>query len=202
MSQKNDKKEEASVKDKWREMAENTSQDEETRPQDSVENDNLLDDESSSSVSKDKINLLEKQIETYRDQAARAQAELANSLRRLEQEVAKARKFGSERVISELLPIVDSLVHGLENTSSGDSQAKSMREGMELTLDLLNKLLEKNGVLVIDPKIGDVFDPTQQEAMSMRSEPKATQNTVLQVLQKGYALHGRVIRAAMVIVAA
>jgi molecular chaperone GrpE len=73
---------------------------------------------------------------------------------------------------------------------------------MELTLDIMNKLLEKNGVLPVDPKRGDIFDPMQHEAMSMRQDPDAAPNTVLQVLQKGYALHGRVIRAAMVIVSA
>lgn len=195
MSQKNHDKEDIKAADKWRDIAEEeTSADE-----------NLLEDESSNNVLKDKINLLEKQIETYQDQVARVQAELANSLRRLEQEVAKARKFGAERVVSELVPIIDSLVQGLATASSddsADSPAKSMRLGMELTLDMLYKMLEKNGVLPIDPKVGDVFDPTQHEAMSMRSEPDATPNTVLQVLQKGYALHGRVIRAAMVIVSA
>ena len=185
--------------DKWRELSEREG--EEQPIETPVDDEHLLDE---TSVNKliDQVNLLEKQVEFYKDQTARTQAELENGRRRMEQEVTKARKFGVERLVSDLVPVVDSLMRGLEGTKSDDPAVKMMRQGMELTLDILLKLLEKNGIVTIDPKLGDVFDPMQHEAMSMLQDPNAASNTVLQVLQKGYALHGRVIRAAMVIVAA
>ncbi|HLD84560.1 MAG TPA: nucleotide exchange factor GrpE, partial [Coxiellaceae bacterium] len=118
---------------------------------------------------------------------------------RMEQEVTKARKFGVERLISELVPVVESLSRALENLPS-DDHSKLTRQGIELTLDMLHKLLEKNGIVSIEPKAGDAFDPTQHEAMAMQPHPDGKSNAVIQVLQKGYALHGRVIKAAMVIV--
>ena len=193
---------------KWRDIAEEATAEETTQPV--VDEEHLLsEDQQNPSVSAgasqdalNKINLLEKQTTALNDQLARVQAEMANTQRRMEQEVSKARKFGVDRLLSDLVPVVDSLVHGLEGTPADDSKLQSVRKGMEMTLDLLLKLLEKNGVLRIDPKVGDTFDPTQHEAMSMQPHAELKSNTVLQVLQKGYALHGRVIRAAMVIVVA
>lgn len=195
MSQKNEK----NPGEKWRELEEVgdvAAQSAEKLADDT----HLLEDESNAKTLHDKVVVLEKQNDVLKDQVARGRAEIENLHRRMEQEVTKARKFGVERVISELIPIADSLFRGLEGNVSGDASVQSMRKGMELTLDMLHKLLEKNGVTSIDPKVGDAFDPSQHEAMSMRPDPDAKHNTILQVLQKGYALHGRVIRAAMVIV--
>lgn len=190
-------KEESRSNNKWRDMEE---QELETPAEGVVDDEHLIADETSDNQLEDKLNLLEKQIEIYKDQIARAQAEVVNMRNRMEQEVTKARKFGVERLVSELMPVVDSLVRGLEGTESSDPKIQMLRKGMELTIDIMNNLLEKNGVLPIDPKVGEPFDPMQHEAMSMRPEPGMQSNIVLQVLQKGYALHGRVIRAAMVIV--
>lgn len=197
-------KEESLSADKWRDLAEQEAKNE---VDEMVDDAHLLTEEPASpeEITSDKklidqINLLEKQVEIYKDQVARAQAEVENMRRRMEQEVSKARKFGVERLVSDLIPVVDGLVRGMEGAVSDDPQVKSMRHGMELTLDILHKLLEKNGITQIDPLLGDAFDPMQHEAMSMRPDSNAKANTILQVLQKGYALHGRVIRAAMVIV--
>ena len=200
MSQNDKKNTAAEVSDKWRELS-NQAKTEETAEA-SADNEHLLPDESSHKTLIDKVNLLEKQADLYKDQVARTQADLLNTQRRMEQEVSKARKFGVEKLLQDLIPVVDSLIRALQGGLSNDPQAKAIREGVELTLDLLHKLLEKNGVVDIDPQAGDLFDPMQHEAMSMRADPDAASNTILQVLQKGYALHGRVIRAAMVIVAA
>ena len=192
-------KDEMDQANKWRDIAEQASADDE----------HLLSDEHAEStesveddVSRDKLIMLEKQVEFFKDQTARAHAEVENARRRMEQEVAKARKFGVERLVSDLVPVLDSLTRAMDGTHGDDPHVKSMRQGIELTLDLLHNLLEKNGIVKINPAVGDVFDPTRHEAMSMRPEPNAKANTVLQVLQQGYALHGRVIRAAMVIVTA
>lgn len=198
MSQNDEK--ETMNNDKWRDMAEHEAVDNATEQL--PDNEHLLADESSHKALLDKVNLLEKQVDIYKDQSTRSQAELANAQRRMEQEVSKARKFGAERLLSDLIPVLDSLNRGLQGGLSSDPQAKTMREGMELTLDILHRLLEKNSVIDIDPLVGDAFDPMQHEAMSMRQDADAKSNTILQVLQKGYSLHGRVIRAAMVIVSA
>ncbi len=186
--------------DKWREIAERNG--EEQPVEIPTDDEHLLVDETSFVKLRDQVNLLEKQVEFYKDQTARGQAELENVRRRMEQEITKVRKFGVEKLISDLVPVVDSLMRGLEGAESNDPGVTMIRQGMELTLDILLKLLEKNGISFIDPKRGDVFDPMQHEAMSMQQDAHASSNTILQVLQKGYALHDRVIRAAMVIVAA
>ena len=192
-------KDEMDQANKWRDIAEQAS----------VDDEHLLSEEKVplteavvDDASRDKLILLEKQVEFLKDQVARSQAEVENSRRRMEQEVAKARKFGVERLVSDLVPVLDSLTRATDGVSAEDLHVKAMHQGIELTLDLLHNLLEKNGIVKINPAAGDVFDPTQHEAMSMRPDPNAKANTVLQVLQQGYALHGRVIRAAMVIVAA
>ena len=184
--------------DKWREFSEETA-DETSKPTEDAQH--FLPDESTHKALLDKVNLLEKQVDFYKDQVARSQADLANTQRRMEQEISKARKFGSEKLLQDVVPVVDNLMRAVHDDPSNDAQSQVMREGVELTLGLLRKLLEKNDVVDIDPKIGDPFDPMQHEAMSMHAAPNAASNTILQVLQKGYALHGRVIRAAMVIVA-
>ncbi|MDP1574459.1 MAG: nucleotide exchange factor GrpE [Coxiellaceae bacterium] len=190
--------------EKWREFSERDEAHEVVVPPADAEH--LIAEESAEELldnaSRDKLGLLEKQVEFLKDQYARTQAELENMRRRMEQEVSKARKFGVERLVSDLVPVAESLSLGLDGMTSEDPAVKLLRQGSELTLDMLHKLLEKNGVVVINPQPGDAFDPSLHEAMSMVPNPDAKSNTVLQVLQKGYALHGRVIRAAMVIVAA
>ena len=106
--------------------------------------------------------------------------------------------FVDEKLINELLPVVDSLDRGLETGAPDDP----MRAGLQLTLDLLLKTLQKHGVELIDPKPGDAFSPELHEAMAMQPDPKAKSNTVLHVAQRGFMLNGRVLRAAMVVVAA
>lgn len=149
----------------------------------------------------DRILILEKELKTAQDQVLRLQAEWENTRRRLERDVANAHKYGAERLVSELLPVMDSLMRALEGATADHPQIKTMKQGIELTIEMLSKVLEKHGIISILPKLGDVFDPAQHEAMSMQAAPDAKPHTILQVLQKGYALNGRVIRAAMVIVA-
>lgn len=150
---------------------------------------------------RDRLIVLEKDMVQYQEQAFRAQAELENVRRRLERDVTNAHKFGAEKLVSELLPVIDSLVRALEGVSKNDPALQGMREGLELTLDMFHKALEKQGVESINPPVGTPFNPDEQEAMSMQKVPDAAPNSVLQVLQKGYKLNGRVVRAAMVMVA-
>jgi molecular chaperone GrpE len=150
----------------------------------------------------DQLTAMERKVEEYKEKALRTQADIENVRRRTERDISNAIKYGTEKLIADLLPIVDSMVRGLDSPESHDPHAKSMREGLSLTLDLLHKTLVKHGVQVIDPKPGDAFNPTLHEAVSMVKDPKAKPNTIVQVMQKGYQLNDRVLRAAIVVVAA
>ena len=132
------------------------------------------------------------------DQFLRAKAEAENARRRAEEEVAKARKFGIESFAESLLPVCDSLDAALAIESA---TAEQLREGSDATLRQLTGALERNKVAVINPASGDKFDPHQHQAISMvPAEQEA--NTVVNVLQKGYLIADRVLRPALVTVAA
>lgn len=132
------------------------------------------------------------------DQFLRAQAEMQNVRRRSEDEVSKARKYALESFADSLLPVCDSLEAGLAHENATSEQ---IREGAEATLRQLKAALERNKVVQIDPAAGAKFDPHQHQAISVvPAEQEA--NTVVSVLQKGYAIADRVLRPALVTVAA
>lgn len=146
----------------------------------------------------EKLTLAEQQAHENWEKAVRAQAELDNVRRRAEREVANAHRYGVEKLISDLLPVIDSLEQALQLAVKAEDS--SMREGLELTLKLFTDVLKKFEVQQIDP-VGMPFDPQLHEAMSMQDAPGAEPNTVLAVFQKGYKLSDRVIRPARVVVA-
>ena len=128
----------------------------------------------------------------------RAQADVQNARRRADDEVAKSRKFALEGFAESLLPVIDSLEAGL---AIPNASVEQIREGSEATLRQLKSALERNKVLEVAPAAGTKFDPTQHQAISMvPSEQEA--NTVVSVLQKGYLIAERVLRPALVTVAA
>ena len=132
----------------------------------------------------------------------RAKAEAENARRRADDEISKARKFAVESFAESLLPVTDSLEAGL---LLKDASAQQIREGTEATLQQLKSALERNRVMAIDPAAGTKFDPHQHQAISMVPLPAgSTQeaNTVVSVLQKGYLIADRVLRPALVTVAA
>lgn len=132
------------------------------------------------------------------DQYLRAKAEADNARRRAEEEISKARKFAVESFAESLLPVADSLEAGL---ILKDASAEQIREGAQATLRQLLAALERNKVVPIDPPAGHKFDPHYHQAMSMvPSELEA--NMVVMVLQKGYSIADRVLRPALVTVAA
>ena len=137
-------------------------------------------------------------LETARDQALRAQAEADNTRRRTAREMENARKFAVERLAADLLPAIDSFERAVEAARAASETTAA--EGVELSLKLLTGALEKAGVNVVDP-LGAPFDPRFHEAISMVENPEAEPGSVTQVVQKGYVLNERVVRAAMVIVA-
>jgi molecular chaperone GrpE len=128
-----------------------------------------------------------------------ARAEADNIKKRAERDVQNAHKYGLEKLISELLPVKDSLELGI-SAANDTSDIEKIKEGSELTLKMLNTAIEKFGVQEIDP-VGSKFNPDLHEAMAMQPAKDAEPNTVLQVIQKGYVLNERLVRPALVIVA-
>jgi molecular chaperone GrpE len=132
------------------------------------------------------------------DQFLRAKAEAENARRRAEEEISKARKFAVEAFAESLLPVSDSLEAGL---TIKDATPEQIREGAEATLRQLSAALERNKVIAINPPAGTRFDPHQHQAISVVPADQEA-NTVVSVLQKGYTIAERVLRPALVTVAA
>lgn len=141
----------------------------------------------------------EEEAVAAKDQALRALAEAQNMKRRAEIDADNARKYGQEKLIGELLPVVDNLERAIEAADADNELVKPILEGIELTHKSFLGALEKSSVAVIDPQ-GEPFDPQSHQAMSMVENPDVEPNTVIAVMQKGYSLHGRLIRPAMVMV--
>nr|WP_157265018.1 nucleotide exchange factor GrpE [Azohydromonas aeria] len=128
----------------------------------------------------------------------RAKAETENVRRRSEEEVAKARKFAVEAFAESLLPVKDSLEAAIANP---DANPQLVLEGVQATLRQLSQALERNKVIEVAPPAGTRFDPHQHQAISMIPADQDP-NTVVTVLQKGYLIAERVLRPALVTVAA
>jgi molecular chaperone GrpE len=144
----------------------------------------------------EKLTLAEQKAHENWEKSVRALAELDNVRRRAERDIANAHRYGSEKLLTSLLPIVDSLEQALQ-LAEGD---KAMHEGLELTMKLFLDVLQKHDVEQIDP-IGEPFDPQCHEAMTMQPSTEVAPNHVVAVFQKGYRLNDRIIRPARVIVA-
>ena len=141
------------------------------------------------------------EVAKYRDAALRAEAEMQNMQRRTARDVENAHKFGIEKFLQNLLPVADSLekaIESAEQASSGDAE-NAIAEGVRLCHKLLIDVMARENVEVIDP-IGEPFDPNEHQAMSMVENPNMEPNSVFAVVQKGYKLNGRLVRAAMVMV--
>ena len=146
----------------------------------------------------EKLTLAEQQGHDNWEKAVRAMAESKNIQDRADRAIANAHRYGQEKLITSLLPVVDSLEQALQ---IANQQADTgMLEGLELTMKQLLDVLKKHDVQQLDPQ-GAMFDPQQHEAMSIQESAEAPHNSVLAVYQKGYSLNDRVIRPARVIVA-
>lgn len=143
---------------------------------------------------------LEAELANLRDAAIRAQAEAQNVRRRAEQDVEKAHKFALDKFVKELLPVIDGLEKTVEAEQQAGNEITPLREGVDMTLSMLLAGIKKFGVEQIDP-IGKAFDPELHEAMTLIEVPGAEPNTVIDAMQRGYTLNGRLVRPAMVVVA-
>ena len=150
---------------------------------------------------------LQAQLKSEQEQAkaalesmARAAAESDNRRKRAEADVELERKYGNEKILKALLPVVDSLELALQHTDKNNELLKGLYEGVENTLSLFLKELNKFGVEQLNP-VGEPFDPNLHQAVTMLPSNEVIPNHVLSVMQKGCVLNGRVVRPAMVAVA-
>ena len=138
------------------------------------------------------------EVAQYKEAALRAHADAQNVRRRAEQDVEKAHKFGVEKFAKAIVGVADNLERALTSApETGESDP--VREGVELTLKDLLETLARFEVAVVDPH-GEPFDPALHQAITMMPNPELEPNTVMDVVQKGYTLHGRLLRPAMVVV--
>ncbi|MBT3506795.1 MAG: nucleotide exchange factor GrpE [Methylococcales bacterium] len=161
-------------------------------------------DESVSQVSVDELT---QQLVTAQEEAAsnwdkvlRIQAEMENIKRRSQKDIENAHKFALVDFAKELLTVIDSLELGLQAATESSPEIAKIREGNELTLKQFQSVFSKFNIERVDP-VGEKFNPEQHQAISMQESADVEPNTVVEVFQKGYLLNGRILRAAMVIVA-
>lgn len=143
------------------------------------------------------LNLQKDELLKYKEQEKYHLAEIENIRRRTKLDIENAYKFSLEKFIKELLPVKDSLEAALDTSVVTDSNPALT--GIQLTLKQLQNILEKNGVKSIEPS-GKRFDPHFHEAMLAEENDELAPNTIIKVLQKGYLLHERLMRPALVVV--
>lgn len=139
------------------------------------------------------------ELARLREALLRTRAEMDNVEKRAQREIDKARRFALERIMTDLLPVLDSLDQALDSSVEGGGQVESVLEGTRLTRKMLIRAMQQHGVEIIDPE-GEAFDPTWHEAMTTQPCAEHPAQTVLQVLQKGFKLNDRLLRPARVIV--
>jgi molecular chaperone GrpE len=159
-----------------------------------------LDEQSALRAALQKLTHAETLIMHQKDEVLRVQAEMQNLRRRTELDVEKAHKFGQEKLSAELLAVMDNLERALQVAVDRENESvKSLLQGVELTLKSFSDCFRKFGIEQLDP-LGEPFDPQVHQAMVMQENPNVDPDTVTAVMQKGYILHGRVLRPAMVMV--
>lgn len=134
------------------------------------------------------------------DDLLRVQAEMQNLRRRSEQDIEKAHKYSQEKFSTELLSVMDNLERALAAAANHeDDTVKAIYEGVDLTLKSFTDCFNRFHIEAVDP-MGEPFDPQLHQAMTIIENAEVEPNTVIEVMQKGYTLHSRVIRPAMVVV--
>jgi len=149
-------------------------------------------------VLQDALSKAEQELILHRDAMLRMQAEMENLRKRLIRDQEKSRKFALERIMKDLLQVRDSMERGLE-TDAQSATAAALLEGQALTLKMLAKVMQDHNLELIDPQ-GEAFNPEFHEAVTVQPSAELEENSVMEVLQKGYKLHDRLVRPAMVVV--
>ena len=159
--------------------------------------DGEIQEETTDSIDKDvdEAEIEEERIKELEEALLRSRAELDNAFKRNTVDIEKAHKYGVERLLNELLPVVDNLEHALNNFSNDST--KEDKEGVELTLKSFESALDKFGIRPIYP-INEQFDPVKHEAVMTSKDPKKENNEIENIFQRGWELHDRVVRPARV----
>jgi molecular chaperone GrpE len=186
MSKKENSNEEVSLEDAIAEIAEEQSEAGQGDAPDHAELTALLEDARG-------------KADEHWDQCMRLQADIENQRKRGERDLANAHKYALERFAAELLPVKDSLEMGLAAFDVENAEIAKLKEGVELTLQMLGGVLGKFEIKEVNPQ-DEPFNPEFHQAMSMQPRDDVAPNTVVTVVQKGYLLHDRLVRPAMVIV--
>ena len=149
----------------------------------------------------DSLEGLQARVAELESQLVRDRAETENQRKRWLREFEQARKFANDRILGDLLPVLDSLEQGIKATEVAGAGVDSFRTGADMTLKLLRKAVESQGLVAIDP-VGLTFNPEQHQAMGMQPSSEVAADNVVGVLQKGYLLNDRLLRPALVLVSA
>ena len=163
-------------------------------------------DDSEELVDDDPVDVLKRELADAqraaveaRQDMLRMQADTENVRKRLVREQEKTRLRTLERFMGDLLPVRDSLERGLEAADDPAASVESLREGKQLIMKILTKAMGDHGLKIIDP-VGETFDPEKHEALTMMVSDQHDENTIIDVVEKGYQLHDRLIRPAKVVV--
>ncbi|MBA3582095.1 MAG: nucleotide exchange factor GrpE [Gammaproteobacteria bacterium] len=151
------------------------------------------------SVLQEQLAAAQQKIAEQWDQGLRARAELDNAQKRAQRDLENAHKYSIEKMALDILSVRDSLELGLAAADKSNDIA-TLREGVDLTLKQLAQAMERYQIKVLDP-INEKFNPDWHQAMSMQESAEQPANTIIQVLQKGYRLHERLLRPALVVIA-
>ena len=144
----------------------------------------------------EQLNMAKSKAEENWDLLLRTKAEMENLRRRTQKDLENAHKFGIEKFVTELLPVMDSMELGL---AAEDASAENLKEGMTLTINMVSQMFEKFNIKMVDP-MNEKFDPELHQAMTAQPTDEVEPNTVIAVMQKGYLLNDRLVRPAMVMV--
>lgn len=147
-----------------------------------------------------KLEAAEKEAGENYDRFLRISAEFENYKKRKEREASDFRKYANETLVKELLPVVDNLERAMDTSKDHDDAVSCILEGVDMTLKGIFKVLEKFAVKAVDA-VGNAFDPTYHQAVMQEETDEHPENTVIRELQKGYTIHDRLLRPAMVVVA-
>jgi molecular chaperone GrpE len=155
--------------------------------------------ESQDEAFRKRIHDLEVEVKDNKNKVLYHMAECQNVRERASRDVENAHRYGTEKLLNELLPVLDSLERGMEECQGDDAIVKSLHHGMELTHKMFLQVLGKFNVEQVSP-LGQAFNSELHEAISVREDKDSKESTVIEVMQKGYVLNGRLVRPALVVV--
>lgn len=151
------------------------------------------------SEEQDEVETLRAERDALQDKFMRALADAENARKRAAKDRTEAENYGGSKLARDMLPVYDNMKRAVESVTDEQREvAGPMIEGIELTMRELIKVFEKHGIRVIDPQVGDRFDPQQHEAMFEAPLPGTKQGDIIQVSAQGFMLHDRILRPAQV----